>query len=144
LAIDAGVVDHGVHRAKRVDLLCNGADLCGATQIADRHSGGMRLEVERRGPLRRARVEDHFVARVQERMRGRAAKTVSATRDEDARHQKPFHTVDQRPNPSSRPMPLQKRGRPRLKAGWYTMLLVGRLSCGGLKGLKVTRGDSLP
>src|SRR5215470_7881609 len=84
LTVDTGVVDHGVHRAERIHLLCDAADFCRATQIANHYRDGTWAEVsERRRPLGRTRVQDHLVARVQERMSRRAAEALGTTSDED-------------------------------------------------------------
>jgi hypothetical protein len=87
LAVDAGVVDHGVHAPQRVDLVRYAAGFDGAAKIAHHDASGPGREVgERRSAIRSTGVQDHLLARVKKRPGRRAAEPVGAPCDEDARH----------------------------------------------------------
>ena len=67
VAVDAGVVDDGVHPAELVDLIGHGPGLLEVGEVADDHGRPVAGEVGQvGGPLVAAGVDDHLVAVIEQ------------------------------------------------------------------------------
>src|SRR5690348_12954368 len=94
LAVDAGVVDDGVHATELIDLVCDRACLLLARQVADDDARGPRCEFGQDvRPLAGAGVKDHFVALLYQRLGGAATQAVGGPRDEHSTHVPSFEST---------------------------------------------------
>ena len=91
VAVDAGVVDDGVHPAELVDLLGEVPGLLGAGEIADDDCCTAVDQVGQRGrPAGVAGVDDDLVSVVEEGGGGGSAESLGGPGDQDASHEGSF------------------------------------------------------
>ena len=91
VAVDAGIVDDGVHPAELVDLIGHGPDLLEAGEVADDHCRSPCGEVGQvSGPLVAAGVDDDLVAVIEQRGGGVAPEALGGAGDENAGHELAF------------------------------------------------------
>ena len=87
VAVDAGVVDDGVHPAELVDLVGHGPGLLEVGEVADDHGRPAVGEVGQiGGPLVAAGVHDDLVAVFEQEGGGVAAQALGGAGDENAGH----------------------------------------------------------
>ena len=91
VAVDAGVVDDGIHPAELIDLIGQRPGLFHAGEVADDHgrpAGGEVGQVG--GPLVAAGVDDYLVAVIEQRGGGVAAEPLGGAGDENAGDDRAF------------------------------------------------------
>ena len=82
--VDAGVVDHSIHPANRVDLPGHTVSLLSTREIADHHSRGANGQL--RGARSASGVEDDLMAAVKKRASRCQAKPLRGPGDQDSSH----------------------------------------------------------
>jgi hypothetical protein len=88
VAVDAGVVDDGVHPAELVDLVGEVDGLLGAAEIADDQGCTAVDQVRQRGrAVGVAGVDDDLVPVVEQGGGGGSAESLGGTGDQDASHE---------------------------------------------------------
>ena len=89
VAVDAGVVDDGVHPAELVDLVGEGPGLLGAGEIADDQGGAAVDEIGQVGgrSVSVAGVDDDLVAVVEQSDGGGSAESLRGAGDQHASHE---------------------------------------------------------
>ena len=91
VAVDAGVVDDGVHPAEPIDLISQCPGLLGAGEIADDQGRAAVDQVGQRGrAVAVAGVDDDLVPVVEQGGGGGSAEPLGGTGDQDASHEGPF------------------------------------------------------